>query len=168
MSNQLPHQLSEPHYQRPPVIQHKLSLKRRLLTVLVCSALSITAYNVLRSFSTQPMSTLPNGFDPSYTLGYLIFYGLISFSLVSLILTITAIFYLVQGVAVSIRQRQILITCPACTTLNQAKSYVEGNGCKVCGSHLVYCERCGKTLDFVHFFPGSGCPICGHRYFHTR
>jgi hypothetical protein len=168
MSNQLPKQLPEPQYQRPLFIQQSPQLKRRLSAVLVCSALSVAAINVLRNFSTQPMPTAPNGFNPSYTVGYLTFYGLIAVSLILLMSTIAAISYLIQGVVASIHRRQIRVTCPTCTTLNQAKHYVEGNGCKTCGSHFVYCERCGKAVDFVHFFPGNGCPLCGHRYFHTK
>ncbi len=168
MSNQLPKQLPEPHYRKPKFVQQKLSLKRRLWAVLVCGALSIAAFAVLRNFSTRPMPTMLNGFDPSYTVGYLTFYGLIVLSLGLLMSTIAAISYLIREIVASIHRRQILITCPTCTTLNQAKRYVEGKGCKACGSHFVYCERCGKAVDFVHFFPGNGCPLCGHRYFHTK
>ncbi len=168
MSNQYPKQISEPRYQKPSFIPEQLRLKRRLLAVLVCGALFIGFFSVLKSFSAEPMPTTPAGFNPSYTGGYLVFYALMELSLILLSFTIGAVAYFMQGVVASVRRRQTYITCPACATRNQAKRYVEGNGCATCGSHLVYCERCGKAVDFVHFFPGKGCPACGHRFFHTR
>jgi hypothetical protein len=168
MRNRLPKQLSAPRYQSPPFIQPKLRLKRRMLTVFIYGVLSIVALNLLRGVGTLLLFTTPSGSDLSYIVGYVIFYVLILLSLGLSMLTIAAISSFTQGVVTTIRQRQILITCPACTTLNPVNRYVEGKGCKACGAHLVYCERCGKAIDFVHFFPGKGCPSCGHRYFHTK
>lgn len=53
--------------------------------------------------------------------------------------------------------------CPNCRTRSSLKRYMQGKGCRKCGSMAVFCSQCGKPSSLLLFLTGSGCPYCQHR-----
>ncbi len=66
------------------------------------------------------------------------------------------------------RPRQLIIVCPDCATRNPVQRYEARLGCFQCGSHKVYCAKCGKPSLIEDFLDGHGCAHCKAKNYHAN
>ncbi len=162
-------QLNPPSpYKNPETVKVRI----RLRPVLRAISIYLVLFAICGVLFIASVNTPPITITSAPGLAELInFYVSIELALLSGV-CLLGIFDLLLEVAVAynrhIRARRLIITCPTCTARNSADRYLHGQGCKECGSRLVYCEQCGQPAEFHNFYPGSGCPHCGARFFHTR
>ncbi len=55
------------------------------------------------------------------------------------------------------------VICLKCGTRTVVTRYIDGPGCKECGSREVRCARCKEPASIELFMTGLGCPSCSAR-----
>lgn len=61
-----------------------------------------------------------------------------------------------------------MVVCPKCGAKSSLKRYINGPGCKECGSTTAYCGECGKPMQVMRIFTEHGCPHCHARVIQVR